>query len=773
MGCPLDWVAIDAGPVEAGGRTLVHKVGDLRTILLASTGLDLAEATKASRYDIIVADLPRIQDPREGLHALKNWLHTFHGIERLASERLSPEGDLILVIPDAALPWLAAATKLHIRQLIAWQKKYAPQNDSKSLLAPIHDFVVVLSQSPPSQCRTSLLHWRIGGKTEDATKQHAEDCASSERTATPPARLKPPALWAWMAANVAQSARSVLDLTASGFGICDHLPVTVERTDVVWDSDPDRLEILHLLKAARIGADERTKPALVGTACECASLEIEEPPRRSQSRSAFLKRVPEQAPDGQVAISTGDQDPVVIATHWLRGTVDLVTTTPDFAAYSKDLLTPDGVVMVALGEQVQDSLRLAIRTVPLAPIGHILFYEPEPSPNCSIWLVLVPWSQAVSRQRGRPVERKWSNPDGDPRGNWRDPQHKGAKGGDLSLSYSLMAPPYRWGIVSGALPPGMWRLNETTGVIWGVPSVPGTWRLEVTVSDQTDEATSAIISITVDPDAEMPDPPALSWLERSPQAGERLHIQQTNFSVPLGEEVAIELEALGGTPIVQTVDPPGKSIGEKRSRYWEFTFQTLQSALAEDRVIWPVDGKARKPRIKKFEHDDKERPTALRSCVEKRTGSFGNDELELRELVAVERSANIEAGLLSIFGAARSTRQLSNFTVEECAKCAELVEGTACTAEHAAQLAAYLIDPALSPKSPSPGWLNEFAPRLATSLLNDKEAVVITSGVLSDDVISAIRSWRPAVSGVLYSRALPRLVSGNGVMKIPEFQWTD
>lgn len=773
MECQFDWVAIEPGPVEAGGRTRVHEVDDSRTVLLASTGLSLAEATKSNRYDTILVDLPRLQDPREGLRDLKDWLHTFRSFERFAEERLSPDGVLIVIVPDAALPWLAAATQFHMCDLIVWQKKYAPQNDAKSLLAPMHDFVVVLSRSSPESMRPTFLHWAIGGKTEDATRQHAEYCASLKRTATPPARLKPRALWEWMATNIAKSSRSVLDLTASGFGICDHLPATVQRTDVVWDSDPDRSEILHLLNASQAGSDERHKPRSAGRVCGCAVPESEEPSPLTQERSSVLERVSGAGPIDQVEISTGAHDPVAVATHWLRGTVDLVTTSADYAAHAGGLLTSDGVVMVALGDRTHESLLLAMRTVPLAPVGHIVFFESEDSRTCSIWLAMVPWAQSASRQRGRSVEREWSNPDSDPRGNWRDPGHKGAKGGDKSLSYSLRVPPYRWGVVGGELPPGMWRLNETTGVIWGVPTVPGTWTLRVTVSDQVGKTSTATISIAVDDNTEMPQRPALSWLNESPKSSERLRVGRSEFSIPLGEEVAIELEARGGTPFTETVEPPGRKVGSKRSRYWEFSLKTLRSALAEDRVIWPVERRATKPRIKKFEREAKERPTALRSCISRQTGSSREDGVELRELVAFERCVNIEDGCASIFSTQLPNGSHSTYKVVDCAKCASLAEGTACTPEHSVQLVGYLLDPDRSLTPSPPEWLSEFAPTPATDLLNQSEAVVVTRGVLSDGVVSAIRAWRPGATKILFSRSVPQLVSAREVQKIPEFQWTE
>lgn len=771
MNCPLDWVAIEAGPVAPGRGAQPHQVAALRTVILAATGFDLAEVTMSERYDTIVADLPRLQDPREDLRGLKAWMHTFRGVEWFSLQRLSPNGKLLLIAPDAALPWLAASTNLHICQLIAWQKKYAPQNDAKSLLAPMHDFLIVLSRTPCDVWRPLHLDWSIGGKTEDGTRQHAEDCSAAGRSASPPARLKPPALWAWMANNLAQSSQSVLDLTASGYGICDHLPVTVRRTDVVWDSDPDRSEILHLLKVAHVDVSVRPQSRRIGTGCECAALEIEEPTPQEQKSSIVLERVEIPQPQDSIVIETGIQDPVAVATHWLRSSIDLVTTTADYAIHAKGLLTADGVVMVALSDDIQASLRLVTERVPLAPIGHIVFFDRKKSSDCKLWLVMAPWSQPPSRQRGRAIDRVWQNPDGDPRGHWRDPRHKGAKSGGASLSYQLLAPPYRWEVAHGVLPPGMWRLNPVTGVIWGRPTTPGTWTFKVKVSDSIDNSAGATITISVTPNANPPAPPALTWLKLSPPAGQRLRVVRTRFTIPVGEEVAVELEAQGGSPITQVIEPPGESVGGERSRYWEFAFQTLHDALAQDRVIWPLELGASKPRIKKYEAQARPKPTALRTCIEMQADFSRDGVNEIRDLITFERAINIESSRIYIFGAPQSARLTSGYVVADCPRCASLAAGTACTVDHAVQHAGYLIKTLRGTSSPPPDWLNEFALTHATNLLNDNDAVVVTRGILSQTLVSAIHSWKPATTTILYSRSLQGFVGAGQVIKIPEFQW--
>src|SRR5262249_30090743 len=65
----------------------------------------------------------------------------------------------------------------------------------------------------------------------------------------------------------------------------------------------------------------------------------------------------------------------------------------------------------------------------------------------------------------------FSNPDDDPRGPWKA-EHKGAHSRRAKSDFNTYVPPYRWRIVEGTLPSGLWRLNPLTGVIWGTATEP-------------------------------------------------------------------------------------------------------------------------------------------------------------------------------------------------------------------------------------------------------------------------------------------------------------
>ena len=63
----------------------------------------------------------------------------------------------------------------------------------------------------------------------------------------------------------------------------------------------------------------------------------------------------------------------------------------------------------------------------------------------------------------------FGNDDGDPRGPWKA-EHKGAHSRREKSDFNTYVPPYRWRLLKGRLPNGLWRLNPVTGVVWGEPT---------------------------------------------------------------------------------------------------------------------------------------------------------------------------------------------------------------------------------------------------------------------------------------------------------------
>ena len=74
--------------------------------------------------------------------------------------------------------------------------------------------------------------------------------------------------------------------------------------------------------------------------------------------------------------------------------------------------------------------------------------------------------------------------------------------GDVGTPYSHAfpagsgTPPYSWSIIAGTLPPGL-VLNGSTGVLSGVPAVPGFFSFTIQVQDALTTTASVTCSITV------------------------------------------------------------------------------------------------------------------------------------------------------------------------------------------------------------------------------------------------------------------------------------
>ncbi|WP_373371317.1 putative Ig domain-containing protein [Microvirga sesbaniae] len=172
----------------------------------------------------------------------------------------------------------------------------------------------------------------------------------------------------------------------------------------------------------------------------------------------------------------------------------------------------------------------------------------------------------------------YSNSDGDPRGAWKA-EHKGAKARRANSDFDTYQPPYRWELVDGHLPPGLWRISPFTGVIWGSPTEAGTFKFKVEVRDRKGKSTTRELQIDVAPDVAEPARPSIPWLfEQIDTKGELRISTETLPPARLGAEYSAILLADGGTPY--TGDPIRPTSG----RYWEFAKATLIDAYQRDSV---------------------------------------------------------------------------------------------------------------------------------------------------------------------------------------------
>lgn len=176
----------------------------------------------------------------------------------------------------------------------------------------------------------------------------------------------------------------------------------------------------------------------------------------------------------------------------------------------------------------------------------------------------------------------YSNPDGDPRGDWKAPQ-KDAGRDTVKLVYNL--PPYRWELAKGRLPPGIWRISPFSGVIWGEPTQAGEWEFTVKVIDVEERATTKSLSLTVDPDGGTEMPEGVWWMDHPPKPTKskpRIRSARLPNGV-VGRPYSVLLEASGGTPV----------LGQKRPRRgWGFGREKLIGAIVEDRCYFGRQGTA-------------------------------------------------------------------------------------------------------------------------------------------------------------------------------------
>ena len=183
--------------------------------------------------------------------------------------------------------------------------------------------------------------------------------------------------------------------------------------------------------------------------------------------------------------------------------------------------------------------------------------------------------------------------DGDPRGPWVA-GHKGAKSGSEESKFEVNAPPYRWEVISGELPPGAWRLNPLSGVIWGGGAeVEGSFSFRVRVTDSA--KTTAEQNITVHVSAQAGDnfPNAVPWLfahEDGVRVGGPLRVVSAKeWTIRLGQEFSLALHAAGGKPFTFGEKKKGKP---GQGRYWEFSRTTLSAAVLRDDVSFGASGTA-------------------------------------------------------------------------------------------------------------------------------------------------------------------------------------
>jgi hypothetical protein len=297
-----------------------------------------------------------------------------------------------------------------------------------------------------------------------------------------------------------------------------------------------------------------------------------------------------------------------------------LTVMQQLIANSAQLLSDQGVIAVMCGQKELPYLQLLLNELgPANHVGTIVWQKGYAPRNMKNMTELSPTHDnivlhAFRRSEIPPVALRvpaegFVLPDGDPRGAWKAEQ-KGANKPDCSFDVHI--PPYRFSLVSGSLPPGIWRINPQSGVIWGRKGdliAEGSWSFTVRVTDSAGATTDKEFTLDVSSDAPAPALAPPSWLvveyddgghvRNAPSGGGKLRI--TTASLPrarIGAEYSACIEAAGGAPYEGTTRP-GKTSTSGEGRFWEFPAKTLLRQAARDAVDFKKKADAI-PALKKY-----------------------------------------------------------------------------------------------------------------------------------------------------------------------------
>jgi hypothetical protein len=262
------------------------------------------------------------------------------------------------------------------------------------------------------------------------------------------------------------------------------------------------------------------------------------------------------------------------------------------------MLDDKGAIAVLCGIEETHFVRMLLDEIcgPSNHLGTIAWqknYSPrnmpnmvEVSPTHDNLLLFARRKASIQRLSLKVPPEGFINRDGDPRGDWNAEQ-KGANKPDCDYEVNIC--PYRWSISSGELPPGIWRVNPKSGVIWGLGKdlvKSGKWTFTIRVVDKSGVSAEKSFSIVVSADTPAPSPAQIPWLERVDGLDTTGALRIETTSLPparLGSDYSACVVAAGGKPWEGTTRP-GKTAAGGKGRYWEFPLKTLVGEAAMDRV---------------------------------------------------------------------------------------------------------------------------------------------------------------------------------------------
>ena len=788
--CETPW-SLNRGPLapETRGETTSHTVSDGRRVLLASDSTSLTTYLEdhEMRFEVVTVDLPPLPKDLSQVAEATSWLHRTVGMLQLAKSRLEVNGRVIVRIDDRSLPpVLALMPGLHLQRCIVWHNQSTGVNDASRLITGVHDFFLVFGvEQAEITPEAEYLSWELAGMSglrANQWKSDLSDLRLPEGTAIPKA-FKPPLLYKWLTTELCQGIRSFIDVTSCGGSWTYHLGAEVSKVDVVWsDSDDDGLVSLRLLLAKSGNRFDELDDAFFTHRALKANFEsgdcdchIDKPPLLPPdslpvrvARSHFHERAGKR--EKVVAALSGSDDLVLasLESH-LSGHLDQLLIPVSVAVKNQpavwSAMSRRGVLYLELDEGWPQHLRgLYAATNPESWLGTLVFRQGEArfGPAEMIAVVAPDPSRSTEVSVGDPLSYRYEHDDHDPRGPWRAPHaHKGAKSGGEGTAYTIHEPPYHWQLCEGeTLPAGLWRVSRE-GFIWGTPVVEGLYQVMIEVKDAEGTTCTERLQIEVcgpNP-SESADTDLIvtggddNWFFEGHREFEGpLKITTTSVTVCIGREVSIVMNAIGGHPFTGKIGPPGVSTtGGRRTRYWEWSKETLSGFLRVDRLVWNESSGRRtvrpRPRgAKKYKSEDASRGIriqAVRSIVAPSWSTIAGGIaywLRRHHPDATTGSVTRSEDGVALEVLAGGDGSAVDLLFETCANCSQAGSPGGCNLDHALDDLGLLRCPAENLAGQSwgaqlPAWLNF---TVARDILGTQWALILEEAPLTDRLQAVI-----------------------------------
>lgn len=605
-------------------------------------------------------DVPRLSHAGFARPRMKvaTWLSLLRGVTIETVPLLADGGRLVVHVDDEGAALGAAVLDdllgRQSRTTVVWQKKYSPQNDLTGSVDDAQDYLFVYGDGEPRGEGLEKEWWsrNYAGKTEDATRETNQLLADGViELESIPKTSKPQKLIGRLLRAFSLESDPILEVFsdtafASAKAIAESRPAVLlsgslpEEKRRMEECLIPRLEHGSRPDAVSTYAVESSHAESIQVSAKDDPIEYRAPSddrRGTRLRSIRVEANGAADGDGRAASKafpsmwlSDDVDATLQALEPAIGCdvtyarVDTVRAETDSQPASPGplrgrlervsrLLSDEGVVSLAVDPDRLPAARLVAETKVFGRDNYLGTLAVREGGDGSDWHLepmfrLLP--DARNGKIGLPKEREYKD-DGDPRGPWRSPGHKGARGGNRNTAFNYRLPPYRWRLVDGELPPGAWRINPVSGVIWA-PELreAGTYEFTVEVKDRQDGTSREACRIKVTDDGEPDTVQRVWWLEAEELAQDDAPPEIIDTDLPggvVGRPYRAVLRARGGEPWDGTT-APGKPrpTDEKpwaRSRYWEFSYDTLVELILTDDAYFGATGTAR-PAKKIHEKDE-------------------------------------------------------------------------------------------------------------------------------------------------------------------------